>query len=120
MAEEIGRVNDQLEAYIAVRLGGGVIECLIDTGFGGTLLLPRSIATQNNLPITGQENLGGVEGFAFTAQVAAAQVSWLGDDFLVQVFISDYEEALLGVEMLVDAKLEIDYLKLTARIVKMV
>lgn len=76
MAEERGRVNEQLEAYIAVRLGDSdIIECLIDTGFAGTLLLPRSFVEQSNLLITGQENLGGVEGFAFTAQVAVAEVS---------------------------------------------
>ena len=61
MAEEIGRVNDQLEAYVMVSLtSGGTIECLIDTGFSGALMLPRSFVEQNNLPLTGQENMDGV------------------------------------------------------------
>ena len=43
MAQETGSVTTLLEAFLRVSArGGNSIDCLIDTGFSGALVLPRS------------------------------------------------------------------------------
>jgi predicted aspartyl protease len=42
MALESGRVNSHREAVVLLRFrNGAVIECVVDTGFDGALMLPR-------------------------------------------------------------------------------
>ena len=121
MAEVNGRVNEWLEAFIVISLTNGAeVECLIDTGFDGNLMLPREFVEQNGLRLVGQELFSGVEELEFSAEMALAEVSWLGDEFQLQVIVSDTNSAMLGTHMLVDSKLEIDYLKQTVRITKTV
>jgi predicted aspartyl protease len=58
MAEEKGLVNENLEAVLEVRLtDGAAIECVLDTGFNGSLLLPKSFAEENSLPFVGTEKV---------------------------------------------------------------
>jgi predicted aspartyl protease len=45
MAREDGSVNARREAWLRVRTSRGeTLDCLIDTGFDGALVLPRSEA----------------------------------------------------------------------------
>ena len=42
MAEEAGVVNANFDALVTIELvNGSKLECVIDTGFNGLLLLPR-------------------------------------------------------------------------------
>jgi predicted aspartyl protease len=55
MAREDGSVNGQLEAWLRVQATGGeTLECLIDTGFNGALVLPRAEAVRLNLTVLGR------------------------------------------------------------------
>jgi len=46
MAREEGSVNARREAWLRVRTAGGeTLDCLLDTGFDGALVLPRSEAS---------------------------------------------------------------------------
>ena len=75
MAEVNGRVNEWLEAFVVLSLtNGDEIECLVDTGFAGNLLLPRSFIERNGLPIVGEELFTGVEDLEFTAEMALAGI----------------------------------------------
>ncbi len=56
MACELGRVSASSEAYLPLRLvGSEVIECLIDTGFNGQIVLPRKIIDRLNIDVIGCE-----------------------------------------------------------------
>ncbi|HEY0460849.1 MAG TPA: hypothetical protein VGC97_17060 [Pyrinomonadaceae bacterium] len=49
---------------------------------------------------------------------AIAEIKWLGDEFSLPVLVSESTEALIGVEMLIDTLIEIDYKNLTVKITK--
>jgi predicted aspartyl protease len=50
MPHESGSVNSSLEAIVSIRLvGAQAVECLIDTGFDGGLLLPGAVVASLQL-----------------------------------------------------------------------
>lgn len=109
MASLAGRVNDLLEALVPVRLvGGAEVECLIDTGFSGALVLPAEVVERLGLPVFGYEDrLLTVGGEETSAAVALAQVEWMGEVRSVAVIVK--EDFLLGTQLLEEAVLVIDY-----------
>jgi len=108
MAEEPGRVTAAREALLRLRLSAGeTVECLVDTGFTGALVLPQSLVARLNLPIVGREVFEMVGGRQFVAGVALAEIEWLGATKTVRVIVS--EDTLLGTELLDGTRLMIDY-----------
>lgn len=66
MFREKGSVNKNLEAVIAVKLvGNAEISCILDTGFNGTLFLPRQFVKENDLLIDAREILQAAEDQIF-------------------------------------------------------
>jgi len=115
MAEETGRVTAAREAILRLRLAAGeAVECLVDTGFSGALVLPQSLVTRLGIPVAGQEVFEMVGGRQFVAGVALAEVEWLGATRTVRVIVS--EDTLLGTELLDGTNLVIDYLAHTVTI----
>ena len=56
MASTAGRVNEAPEPVVAVRLVGGLagdleVECVVDTGFTGALVLPRAVVERLGLSL---------------------------------------------------------------------
>lgn len=45
-----------------------------------------------------------------TAEVVALEIDWLGEERLIEVIISDSDDALIGTALLDGARLEIDYI----------
>lgn len=108
MAEESGKVTAAREAVLRLRLSAGeTVECLVDTGFTGALVLPQELVTRLNLPIVGREVFEMVGGRRFVAGVALAEVEWLGRRATFRVIVS--EDTLLGTEMLDGCRLVTDY-----------
>ena len=119
MAEEKGIVNNYLEAVLQIRLtNGATIECVLDTGFNGWLLSPRKFVEANSMLFVGREEVVMVEKISTEIDTASAEVNWLGNNSSFHVFVSETDEALIGVEMLTDTILEIDYKNLTVKITK--
>lgn len=121
MAKATGVVNDALEAVVEVEFlvdADGNLAMEIDTGFAGTLLIPREFADKHNLPVKGQEFLRTVEKNEFAADRTTVTIRWLGDEFAIGAIISEHGYALVGAEMLIDAVLTIDYLNKTVLIEK--
>ena len=59
--KEFGKVNEYLEPIITLELANGAkIDCLVDTGFNGTLFLPREFIEANNLPSIGEQEFNSV------------------------------------------------------------
>ena len=119
MFQEKGSVNDNLEAIVTVQLANqSKINCLLDTGFNGTLFLPRKFVEENNLPFGVREVLQAAEDQIFEVDTATAEIDWLGNKSSVTVFVSETSETLIGAEMFADAVLEIDYKNRTVKIIK--
>jgi len=61
MAREDGSVNARRKPWLRVRTPAGeTLDCLIDTGFDGALVLPRSEAIRLNLTVLGRVPIIGV------------------------------------------------------------
>jgi clan AA aspartic protease len=119
MAEEKGIVNNNLEAVLEIRLtSGSVIECVIDTGFNGSLLLPRNFVETNSMFFIGSEEIELVEEITAEIDTALADIKWLDEEFSARIFVSEADETLIGTEMLIDSVLEIDYQNRTVKITK--
>jgi clan AA aspartic protease len=109
MAKETGRVTATREALLRLQLSAGeTVECMVDTGFTGALVLPQALVTRLNLPIIGREVFEMVGGHQFIASVAFADIEWLGETRTVRVIVS--EDTLLGTELLDGTRLTIDYI----------
>jgi clan AA aspartic protease len=107
---ESGNVNASLEARVLVRLVGGAgIRCLMDTGFTGALVLPRDFVTSNNLRVVARETFTTVEEHVIEADIAVAEVEWLGETQTRRAIVSETGEAMIGTEMLIGTVLTIDY-----------
>ena len=117
MAREDGSVNAQLEAWLRVQATNGeIIECLIDTGFNGALVLPRADAVRLNLMILGRVPIIGVGRARLVADIAELEIEWLGQTRAVEVIISDGDDSLLGTELLDGSRLVVDYVAYTVTV----
>jgi clan AA aspartic protease len=117
MAREDGSVNAQLEAWLRVQATNGeIIECLIDTGFNGALVLPRADAVRLNLTVLGRVSIIGVGRARQIADIAELEIEWLGKSRAVEVIISDGDDSLLGTELLDGSRLVIDYVAYTVTV----
>jgi clan AA aspartic protease len=115
MAKETGRVTATREALLRLQLSAGeTVECLVDTGFTGALVLPEALVTRLNLPVVGREVFEMVGGRQFIASVALADLEWLGETRTVRVIVS--EDTLLGTELLDRTQLIIDYIARTVTV----
>ena len=109
MAKETGRVTATREGLLRLHLSvGETVECLVDTGFTGSLVLPQALVTRLNLPLVGREVFEMVGGRQFIASIAFAEIEWLGETRTVRVIVS--EDTLLGTELLEGTRLMIDYI----------
>ncbi len=77
MAQEKGVVNENLEAVLSIKLeNGSRIDCSLDTGFNGLLLLPRKFVEENALEIVGAESIVMVENHTTEVAIASGTVVW--------------------------------------------
>lgn len=109
--KESGKVNEYLEPLITLELANGAkIDCLVDSGFNGTLFLPLEFIAANNLNSVGEQEFHSVaQAESRFAEVFIADVRWLGDEFEVRIIGGEYGSALIGAVMMTEAKLEINY-----------
>jgi clan AA aspartic protease len=114
MSHESGEVTNSREARVRVRLASGAAaECVVDTGFDGALMLPRAFVERLQLPLVGRLIFHVVGGTRISTDMALAEVEWLGARRIFEVIVGESEDSLLGTEMLVGARLVIDYVEHT-------
>ena len=117
MAVESGRVTATREARMSVRLRGGeVVECLVDTGFTGALMLPRKTVRKLGVSIIGREVFEMVGRRFLTASITLTEVNWLGQWRTVRVVVSEESDSLIGTEMLDRTRIVIDYVNDTVSV----
>lgn len=117
MAREDGSVNARREPWLRVRTAAGeTLDCLIDTGFDGALVLPHAEAMRLNLIVLGRVPIIGVGRIRAIADIAELEVEWLGGRRAVEVIISAGDDSLLGTELLDGSRLIVDYINYTVTV----
>ena len=119
MAEEKGLVNENSEAVLHIELTDGAsIDCVLDTGFNGSLLLPQSFVEQHSPAVFVRVQVELAEGKTAEVGMTTVEIKWLGNEFPINILVSEADEALLGTEMLNGSVLEIDYKNRSVKITK--
>jgi predicted aspartyl protease len=73
-----GYFNERDEPVVLLDVGSLSIEVLVDTGFGGSLIIPGNIASQLDLKFEGPEEFQSVTGKVFLADAFSMSMDWLG------------------------------------------
>jgi clan AA aspartic protease len=114
-----GYFNERDEPVVTLDVGSLSIEVLVDTGFGGSLIIPGNIAHQLDLEFVGPEEFRSVTGETFLADAFSIRMDWLGKSIRVPVATSkEVNLSLLGSHLLRDCRLTIDYRYRTVTIVE--
>jgi clan AA aspartic protease len=111
-----GYVNEYGRAMVSLRVGHpltGVmkpVEAWIDTAFTGTLLVPTDLIAVLQLPEANRGVSAGLaDGSELLLPAFQSRIEWAGSARLVDVLSSSNRHLLLGVELLEDLVLTIDY-----------
>lgn len=81
----------------------------IDTAFTGELVIPRSAIQAMRLPQSAAVMAGLADGTEVVLESFSCIIDWFGDARVVEVIESDTRFPLLGIGLLRDRRLEIDY-----------
>jgi clan AA aspartic protease len=111
MLQESGTVNENYEAVVEVEFNNGVIvEFLIDTGFSGSLCVPKSYLADLDLQISSQATIYGVGTHTETFGVAVAEIIWCGEKLSeIAVYVNQGNDFLLGTALLKNKELYINF-----------
>ena len=112
MATESGLITSVREPILTIRLADDMtVECVVDIGFSGALMLPREIIDRSSVPIIGKETFQLVSGRFIVAGLALVEIDWLGQRRIARAVISDGVDALIGAELLDGNRLVVDYIR---------
>ena len=84
-------------------------EAWIDTGFTGDLVLPKSVVAQLKLVHGGTTYAELANGATVALDIYSATINLYGQDITVEVVSTDADVPLLGVGLLRDRQLTINY-----------
>ena len=110
-----GTVNDSGRAFLTIRLRNpnttveSDLDTWVDTGFTGDLVLPKSLIASLGLPLGPTVRAILANGLEINIDTFSCQVQWFGTWTDVEVLANDGQFPLLGVGMLRDHRLVIDY-----------
>lgn len=85
------------------------LDAVIDTGFDGELCLPISIAIQLGLELTGGQYFELADGTITHELIFAGLVILETKEIPIEISLTAADEALLGVGLLKDKRLEINF-----------
>ena len=85
------------------------IEAVIDTGFSGFLCIPVSVAIQIGLELFGQETVILADGSKKRQLTFLGTVVFEKKEIPIEISLTNADEALLGVGLLQNKKLEINF-----------
>ncbi len=94
-----------------------IVTAWIDTGFTGDLVLPASAIQEFSLSLSGTVRAVLADGSQVAMKTYSCIIEWFGEWQHLEVVASTAEYPLLGVGLLLDHDLQIDYLsnKVTLR-----
>jgi clan AA aspartic protease len=107
-----GKINDLFESQIFIKIvtekGIKEIEVVIDTGFNGDLVLPKSTISDLSFEYLYCLKVGLVGETIKEVDFFSGQIKWLNNDIIPVEIIQD-ESFLIGTNLLKHGKLWIDY-----------
>jgi clan AA aspartic protease len=108
----IGRVTEALDAVapvgIIIRSDSIVeIDAVVDTGFNGTLAIPKKLAHQIGLKPVGSNEVTLADGQIATLQCCEVSIKWAGSRRDAAAWIVE-QGCLVGMELLLGCRLQID------------
>ncbi len=80
------------------------VEAIIDTGFSGTAMIPRTLVEKLKLPGVAFTEYIAADGEIAYSEVFEAEVGWLGQKQRLAIITSDSDLALVGMELLAIAR----------------
>jgi clan AA aspartic protease len=109
IVESAGRALIEVDLHPA--LNATLIRLLvwIDTGFTGDLVLPQALVDEMALTMTGSVSAVLADGSEVAMPAYRCFVQWFGELRRLEVVANEGNHALLGVGMLLDRDLRIDY-----------
>jgi clan AA aspartic protease len=111
----IGRVDEAGRAFLSVSLRTSAagppttVEAWVDTAFDGDIVLSRGQITTLGRPLLSGGYARLADGSQIEMSVYSALVDWFGEQRFVEVVASDGPFPLLGVGLLLERALYIDY-----------
>ena len=85
------------------------IQAWIDTGFTGELVLPQSLISQLGLPNSGTVEAILADGTQVALRTFSCGIRWFGEERNLEVVANEGDYPLLGVGLLRDRDLQINY-----------
>lgn len=117
--ETEGHVDELNRPRLIINVIGGRGEAklgaLIDTGFDGSLCLPVSIAVQLGLDLTGVTYVELADGTVNRELTFMGGIGFDKFERKVEILLTQGEDALLGLGLLKDSRLEIDFKQRTLK-----
>ena len=92
------------------------LEAWIDTGFTGDLVLPQVTIFSLGLPQSGTVGAELGDGSAIVMNTYTCLIDWFGQEKQIEVVANNRQYPLLGIGLLSDHKLTVDYLSQTLTI----
>ena len=80
-------------------------EFMIDTGFNGAIMLPKTMVENLQLMTIGSAQYEMADGAYADAEIYTAEMEWLGVQRKIGIVAVDTDFLLLGMELLQDCKL---------------
>ena len=110
-----GEVDNSGRALVALRLRPSVdadaiqLAAWVDTAFTGELVIPQATIERLGLRQSAAVMAGLADGTQVVLDTYSCIVDWFGQERVVEVVENDGEFPLLGIGLLRDRRLEIDY-----------
>ena len=93
---------------IELNVGGREIEMLLDTGFNGYLMLPKSIINEIGLEQIGISDYLTASGQGKITKVYTAKIMFFEDEMEVVVLSTDADFSLAGMELFHECRIVIE------------
>ena len=105
--EIIGSIEN-LVPLIPLEFYGETLHVCVDTGFNGSLMIPRSKAAELQLDHLFDVEVETASGETMAVESYQAELSWLGSKRTVNILTTEGQFTLLGMKLLEEARLEME------------
>lgn len=104
----IGSFDEDLSPRIVLSLAGKQISLVVDTGFNGELMLPRTLVEELGLAYSMKSEAELADGSIVETTLYQVRIHWFGEERALQAIVTEAEDGLIGTEMLFGLTLFID------------
>jgi predicted aspartyl protease len=112
-----GLLDDLDEAFLTLDFGQGPLDFQIDTGFSGTLVVGEELFDPSQAKRAGTIEARLAADQTWIYERFDVEFDWLGKRTEVRILVGPGKECLLGTQLLVPHRLDIDYGQRSVRLV---